>query len=310
MADWIFEYSPAIDIKIKSVIPEVLGVKVKSLERISQGEVNYVYKIKTENQIVLARIARYKNWPDINKIKWIFNKLEEKGILHPKILFSDTSSEYFRFGFIITEWVNGKDGMSLIRKGKLSRKTAVGKIAETLRKIHQVNIDGFGKFNGSGKGEYISWEESLFSFLKDSKYRLAVEEGGYKENLNEKGIEEMKRIIKELNYQPKSVLTHQDTTPENAIFNKEETTLIDWDNAIGSSWIDDVAWITFWMGKKARRWFLEVYKSQEPLDLIEKVERVIHLRLAISLIPYYLYSTKNYKAVERMKRKLRRLLLI
>ena len=195
MADWIFEHSPAIDIKVKNVIPEVLGVKAKSLERISQGEVNYVYKIKTENQIVLARISRYKNWPDINKLKWIFNKLEKKGIPHPKILFSDTSSKYFRFGFMITEWVDGKDGMSLIREGTLSRKMAVGKIAETLRKVHKVSIDGFGKFNGNGKGEYTTWEESLFSFLEDSKYRKAAGDGVYKENLNGKGIQEMKKII-------------------------------------------------------------------------------------------------------------------
>ena len=309
MIDWIFEYSPEIDLKVKSVIPEVLGIKVKSLERISQGEVNYVYKVETERQMLLVRIARYKNWPDIRKLGWIFNKLEEKGISHPKILFSDTSSKHFRFGFMITEWVDGKDGMSLIREGNLSRKRAVGKIAETLRKVHKVSIDGFGKFNGNGKGEYTTWEESLFSFLEDSKYRKAAEDGVYKENLNEKGIQEMKKIIKKLNYQPKPVLTHQDTTPENAIFNGG-VTLIDWDNAIGSSWIDDVAWITFWMGKKARRWFLEVYRPQEPLDLIEKVERVIHIRLAITLIPYYLFSTKNYRAVEKMKRKLRRLVLI
>src|SRR3989344_9304254 len=279
MIDWIFEYSPEIDLK------------VKSLERISQGEVNYVYKVETERQMLLVRIARYKNWPDIRKLGWIFNKLEEKGISHPKILFSDTSSKYFRFGFMITEWVDGKDGMSLIREGNLSRKMAVGKIAETLRKVHKVSIDGFGKFNGNGKGEYTTWEESLFSFLEDSKYRKAAGDGVYQENLNEKGIQEMKKIIKKLNYQPKPVLTHQDTTPENAIFNGG-VTLIDWDNAIGSSWIDDVAWITFWMGKKAQRWFLEGYKPQEPLDLIEKVERVIHMRLAITLLPYYLYSTK------------------
>ena len=309
MIDWIFEYSPEIDLKVKSVIPEVLGIKVKSLERISQGEVNYVYKVETERQMLLVRIARYKNWPDIRKLGWIFNKLEEKGISHPKILFSDTSSKYFRFGFMITEWVDGKDGMSLIREGTLSRKMAVGKIAETLRKVHKVSIDGFGKFNGNGKGEYTTWEESLFSFLEDSKYRKAAGDGVYKENLNEKGIQEMKKIIKKLNYQPKPVLTHQDTTPENAIFNGG-VTLIDWDNAIGSSWIDDVAWITFWMGKKARRWFLEVYRPQEPLDLIEKVEKIIHVRLAITLIPYYLFSTKNYRAVEKMKRKLRRLVLI
>ena len=309
MIDWIFEYSPEIDLKVKSVIPEVLGIKVKSLERISQGEVNYVYKVETERQMLLVRIARYKNWPDIRKLGWIFNKLEEKGISHPKILFSDTSSKHFRFGFMITEWVDGKDGMSLIREGNLSRKMAVGKIAETLRKVHKVSIDGFGKFNGNGKGEYTTWEESLFSFLEDSKYRKAAGDGVYKENLNEKGIQEMKKIIKKLNYQPKPVLTHQDTSPENAIFNGG-VTLIDWDNAIGSSWIDDVAWITFWMGKKAQRWFLEGYKPQEPLDLIEKVEKVNHFRLAITLLPYYLYSTKNYKAAERMKRKLKGLVSI
>lgn len=310
MSNQILEYSPEIDEKIAEVVSRVLNEKVKDVKRINQGEVNYVYKVETKKQTVLIRVARYKNWPDINKLTWIFKKLAKKDIAHPKVLFSDTSSEYFKFGFLISEWIDGKDGMSLIREGKLSRKMAVEKIAETLRKTHQVSIDGFGKFNGNGKGEYMTWEESLFSFLKDPKYKKAIGDGAYKENLNEKGIKEMKRIIKEIDYEPESVLTHQDTTPENAIFNKGRTILIDWDNAIGSSWIDDVAWITFWMGKKARRWFLKVYRPKDPLDLIEKVERIIHLRLAISLIPYYLYSTKNYKAAERMKRKLKSLVLI
>ena len=308
MADWILESSPEIDIKVKNVIPEVLGVKVKSVERINQGEVNYVYKVKTENQTFLVRVARYKDWPDIEKLTWIFKNLAEKGIAHPKVLFSDTSSKYFKFGFMISEWVDGIDGMTLIKEGRLSRKKAVEKIAKALQKIHQIDIGGFGEFNGEGKGKYETWEESLFSFFKNSKYKKAVKNGVYGKDLHIKGAEAMKKIIKELNYKPKSVLTHQDPTPENAIFYKDKITFIDWDNAKGSVWIEDLAWITFWMGKKARRWFLEVYKSEEPLDLIEKVEKVIHVRLAITLIPYYLYSTKNYKTAEKMKRRLRSLI--
>ena len=305
MSDRILEYSPEIDIKIEKVVLEVLGVKVKSLERIREGEVNYVYKVKTENQIILFRIARYKDWPDIEKLTWIFKKLAKNSLTHPKVLFSDTSSKYFKFGFIISEWIYGKDGMALIREGKLSRKTAVEKIAETLQKVHQINIGGFGIFNSEGKGKYKTWEDSLFSFLKDPKYKRAVRTGVYGKDLSEKGALTMKEIIKDLNFEPKSVLTHQDPTPENVIFYKNKIALIDWDNAKGSVWIEDLAWITFWMGKKARRWFLEVYKSEESLDLIEKIEKAIHVRLAITLIPYYLYSTKNHKNAKKMKRRLR-----
>ncbi len=310
MTDRILEYLPEIDKKIEKVIQTVLGVNVINLERIRQGEVNYVYKVKTENQTFLVRVARYKDWPDIEKLTWIFKKLAEQSITHPKVLFSDTSSKHFKFGFMISEWVEGKDGMTLIKESRFSRKEAVEKIARILQKIHNINIDGFGTFNDKGKGKYKVWEESLFSFLEDPKYKMAVRAGVYGKGLSEKGALTMKELIKDLDYKPKSVLTHQDPTPENAIFYEDKITLIDWDNAIGSSWIDDLAWITFWMGKEARRWLLEVYKPEEPLGLIEKVERVIHIRLAITLIPYYLYSTKNYKAVEKMKRKLRRLILI
>ncbi len=310
MSDQILEYSPEIDEKIAEVVSRVLNEKVKDVKRINQGEVNYVYKVETEKQTVLVRVARYKDWPDIGKLTWIFKKLAEKGIAHPKVLFSDTSSEYFKFGFLISKWIDGEDGTSLIKEGKFSRKRAVEKITKTLQKIHKINIGRFGEFNGEGKGKYETWEESLFSFFEDSEYKKAVKNGVYGKDLHIKGVETMKKIIKELKYKPKSVFTHQDPTPGNAIFYKDKITLIDWDNAKGSVWIEDLAWITFWMGKKGRRWFLETYKSKEPLDLIKRIERIIHLRLAITLIPYYLYSTKNYKAAEKMKRKLRKLVSI
>lgn len=309
MSDQILEYTPEIDEKIKEVVPKILNTNVKKIERITQGEVNYVYKIETENQALLVRVARYKDWPKIDKLIWISDQLAKVEIPHAKVLFSDTASKYFKFGFIISEWTEGEDGMSLIKRNKLTRKIAVKKIAKTLSKTHKIKVEGFGEFNRDGKAIYKTWEESVFSFLEDSLYKRAVKENKYENHLNRKGIENIKRIIKEINYKPNSVLCHRDPTPENVIFNDDKIVLIDWDNAIGSTWIEDLAWITFWMGKKARNWFFETYKSNEPLSLVEKVERIIHLRLAITNIPYYFYSAKNYKAGERMKRKLRSLVL-
>ena len=309
MSDQILEYTPEIDEKIGKIVPKILNTNVKKIERITQGEVNYIYKIETENQTLLVRVARYKDWPKIDKLIWISDQLAKVEIPHAKVLFSDTSSKYFKFGFMIAEWIEGEDGMSLIKRNKLTRKMAVKKIAKILSKTHKIKVEGFGEFNRVGKAIYKTWEESLFSFLEDSLYKRAVKENKYEDHLNRKGIENMKKIIKEINYKLDPVLSHQDPTPENAIFNDDKIVLVDWDNAIGSTWIEDLAWITFWMGKEARNWFLETYKSNEPLNLVEKVERIIHLRLAITNIPYYFYSAKNYKAGERMKRKLRSLVL-
>jgi aminoglycoside phosphotransferase (APT) family kinase protein len=171
MSDWILEYSPEVDKKIAKVIPKVLGVAVKNIERIKQGEVNYVYKVETEDKNILVRVSRYKDWPNIDKLNWISRQLARKDILQSRVLFSDTSSNYFKFGFMITEWINGEDGMSLIKEGKLSRKRAVEKIAETLQKIHEISVEGFGEFNGEGEGKFRSWEENLFSFVEDEKYK-------------------------------------------------------------------------------------------------------------------------------------------
>ena len=68
MSDQILEYSPEIDEKIAEVVSRVLNEKVKDVKRINQGEVNYVYKVETEKQTVLVRVARYKDWPDIGKL--------------------------------------------------------------------------------------------------------------------------------------------------------------------------------------------------------------------------------------------------
>ena len=309
MSDQIFEYTPEIDKRVGEVVPKILNTNVKKIKRITQGEVGYVYKIETENQTLLVKVARYKDWPKIDKLLWISDQLIKVEIPHAKVLFSDTSSKYFKFGFMIVEWIEGEDGTYLIKRSKLTRKTAVKKIAKTLSKIHKIKVEGFGEFNRVGKAIYKTWEESLFSFLEDSPYKRAVNENKYEGHLNQKGIEDIKRIIKEINYKPDSVLSHQDPTPENAIFNNGKIVLVDWDNAISSTWIEDLAWITFWMGKKARSWFLEEHQSNESLSLVEKVERIFHLRLAITTIPYYFYSAKNHKAGEEMKRKLRSLVL-
>jgi aminoglycoside phosphotransferase (APT) family kinase protein len=308
MSNQILEYSPEIDKKIFQVIPQILGVNVKRIIRISQGEVNYVYKVETENQVVLVRIARYKNWPDIGKLTWIFEQLTKRNIPHAEILFSDTSSKYFKFGFMINKWIDGEDGMSLIKEGKITRRKAIEKIARTLLKLHQITIQGFGDFDGDGQARYRTWKESLLYFLKDASYRRAVKEGKYENNLNIKGIKMMNKLVTEANYEPRSVLVHRDAMPENAVFSPEAVVLIDWDDAIGSTWIEDLAWITYWMGEESRAWFLGVYKTNEPLELIKKVEKIIHLKLAITLIPYYVYATKNYEAADRMKNRLKTLI--
>ncbi len=309
MADQIFEYTPEIDQKVERAVSETLNEHVKKTERISQGEDNYVYKVKTNDQIVMTRVARYKDWPRIDKLLWISKQLIKTKIPHAKILFSDTSSEYFKFGFMIVEWIEGDDGMSLIKRNKLSRKSAVKKIAKTLSSVHKIKVKGFGEFDKNGKGKYKTWENHIFSFLEDPLYKRAVREKKYKNSSNEMGVENMKKIIKQINYKSESVLTHQDPTPENAIFNNDKAILIDWDDAVGSSWIEDLAWITFWMGQRAQSWFLETHKPNEPLDLIKRIERIIHLKLAITLLPYFLYLAKNDKNADRMNKKIRSLVL-
>ena len=183
MSNQIFEYTPKIDEKIGEVVPKILNTNVKKIERITQGEVNYVYKIETENKTLLVRVARYKDWPKIDKLIWISGQLAKVEIPHAKVLFSDTSSKYFKSGFMISEWIEGEDGMSLIKRNKLTRKMAVKKIARTLSKTHKIKIEGFGEFNRTGKAIYKTWEESAFSFLEDSLYKRAVKENKYENRI-------------------------------------------------------------------------------------------------------------------------------
>lgn len=306
MSIQLLEYSPKIDKKLKKAAQEILKIEVNKVERIRQGEVNYVYKIKTRNKNFLARVPRYKNWPNIEKLQFVFKKLSEKNIPHPRIVFLDTSSTYFEFGLIIFEWINGKNGKTLISEGKLSQKKAVREIAKTLSKVHKIKINGFGEFDKNGKGNYKNWEEQVLSFTEDDLYKRAVKEGKYKNSLNKKGLDTIKNILSDFNYKPEPALVHKDPTPENVIFRNEKVTFVDWDNASGSTWIEDLAWITFWEGKKVKGWFIEAYRPKEQLDLINRVEKIIHIRLAVTNVPYFLYLAKNKEGADEMIRRLQK----
>src|SRR3989338_4224693 len=99
----IFEYSKEIEKKLPTAIHAILGLNVTGVSKIEQGVMNYVFKIETEEGLLLARVFGKKDAVDVDKLQWIDQQLEQKEINRSKVLGYSKSDEFFPHGFMISE---------------------------------------------------------------------------------------------------------------------------------------------------------------------------------------------------------------
>ena len=136
----IFPYNKSIDKKIKVAVAKVLDTKVLSAHKIKSGEINHVYKVSTSKGFFVARVFRYDDWPENGKLEWIEKQLGRLKVPHAKMVYYSKSKTFFPNGFMISEYVEGVDGTSAVKKGIITEYELYYKFGELSRKIHKIKI--------------------------------------------------------------------------------------------------------------------------------------------------------------------------
>ncbi len=299
------EYSSGIDNKINEAVKDVLFENVESFERLTHGEQNYVYKVKTQDNTYILRVFRSRDWPEESKPLWIESQFKTYNIPHAKTLFQTRNAKHFKFGFMISEFIDGVNGEEAIKTGLISFEDFHIKLFELLSKIHAISIKKFGLIN-AGEGEFETYQQYRFQDFQEYKTDILTIPDFDISLLNKaEGI--ISSSYKDISEYP--VLVHGDPTPDNSILTKDgQVILVDWDDARAGWWFDDMAWLIYCGSHISESGTLKerkelFYKLSPELQnqnrqKLEDFQKVFDLSKQVGLIRYYYFSQKNIEEYE------------
>ena len=305
----ILEYNIEFDHKLEKVLRNIFNRNLY-VERINQGEVNYAYKVFYKNNIPLyhARIFRYEGHPDIDKLVWISEELSQRNIPQSKIVYYDKSSENFLNGFMVSEWIEGKNGWQYIEDGDFSLKDFTLETSKILSKVHKIQTSSFGWLYGKGLGYYDTYENRIIKLPEKEEYRKLVNEGIVEEKFLMDIVDLLKRAFTKITLPKQPVLVHSDPTPDNVIVKDDGTfVLIDWDDSEGSWWVRDYSYLRYWSDKpeEIKEGFLEGYgdigMDDKELEIAELVEWILQ---SLRLLPYFKFDYVNEERFQKRKKRL------
>ena len=298
---------------LKKAIESDTKYKVGRIKELAGGSMNYVFKVETNQGTVVARIFAKKDFPDCKKLLWIDKALKRAGVDTAGIIFITRKNKPFRFGYMLTEFVEGKDGWSAIRKGDVSLQKYFETFGRLLKRVHAIKITKNCPIKvSSTKGDYGWFKSVLKNFTRESflseKDRIRIQDFV---------INTLTRYARRC----KKVLCHCDPGPQNQIYTKDgRIILIDWDLAEIDIFFRDFSVITIdnkkmdLFGKRQavtdlfQRAFLRGY-GQTRFTSIE-IQRAIDAHHIISHVYNALACPTIGKRADRYKRTIKEILKI
>ena len=313
----LFKYNKLIDKKIAKAVAETLKEDILSVKKMTGGEVNHVYKIRTSQRLVIARVFMKPKQPSFKKLSWIEAQFKRNNITYPGIIFFSRGRKYFPNGWMISEYIEGITLADAIKKNIFTYEQSYFERGKMLKQVHKVKVGGFGDLN-EGKGDYSNFIEGR---LKRTRSLLR----GYKDkNIFGKDIYKQIEKIVSLELSPyksrfKPVIVHGDAARDNIIWTGNKFVLIDWDNAAASIALEEWTILSYWWyfesrftkadTKKFTKAFFKGYGNPgfNTKEIIH-IERALHILRCVELLNYFYFIAGNIKYFNHVKVKLLELL--
>ncbi len=134
------KHNLTVDKTLKSAIERDTKYKVVRIKKLLGGSMNQVFKVETDQGTIVARVFSKKDFPDIKKLIWIDNALQKASIDTAKILFCTKKTKPFRFGYMLVEFVEGKNGWNAIRSDEISLQRYFERFGTIVKRIHAVKF--------------------------------------------------------------------------------------------------------------------------------------------------------------------------
>ncbi len=238
MENDLLPYDESMIDDVKTTVEKILNCKAEKVTKFVTGTMNHVFKIETDESVVVARIFGKQNFPNCEKLIWVDDILRTHDISTARILHCEKGQIPFKHGYMLMEFVGGKNGRSAIKDGDISFEDYFIKFGELMRRIHAIRLTEDGAIKLSLFDGGYDWLDSVLAdcMVKGSFSTIDI-------------IKVKKFIVESLTkYQTrfKSVLCHCDTGLQNHIYTPSgEIVLIDWDFAEAGSLFRDLSVLTF-----------------------------------------------------------------
>lgn len=257
---------------------------------------NDVYIIEDKGKEYILKFYKSKNWPEDGKNIYVNSLLEKHGIRHAKIIDYNRNCNISKGGYILEEKIKGNS--IDLNNLPLSDGTLYYKhLAQFIKTVHLITFKKYGWIN-NGAPYYNSFVNFLVSEIKEHSESL-IKEKHMTEFMLEKICNRMKSSLETQEITP--CLCHGDLSLRNAIWDGEQLTLIDYDDAMALPNYADIARLTFDMReypnyKEFREIFLKSYfNSSKQEKQFEQFEKIYHLYCCIDWIDFSISKGYDYK---------------
>lgn len=308
-----YDHKKSIDERIVSAVEQVLGVNVRDSKKMTNGEINHVYKIITSKNTIIARVFRYAAHPADGMLQWIEKQLIKYKIPHAKLLYYSRDSQHFPNGFMISEFVDGLNGSQDYELGIHTLAQSYEQSGKILRKIHKIKAKRYGKIN-HGKGECADYLEMELKQVKEKLTDL-IKHKALPVDTTVRTNQTIKASLEPYINTFCPTLIHGDASRENSIWAKGKNfILVDWDNASFSIWLRDFIEYSWWWlhlpewkseakRKTARKAFFDGYGKVEytPKE-IDNIQHGLLLIKSVEKLHYYFFDRKDIKNFNLVKK--------
>lgn len=284
-------------LRLGRAVFEIFGEKAEELSDLTHGDIHWVYKVRTRNRNLLARVPRSPDWPDSKKLPAVYGLLDGARIPHARLLFRDRTKKFFPCGLEISEYVEGQNGRAAILKKKISFSDFHRRLGALVKRAHSIKLQKFGSLTtGKTSADFLACR-----FHKLDENLLKFRGQDFTPNLGPKIKLKVSQLFAGAKSKIAPVLVHGDPTPDNCVFTPQgKIVLVDWDNAHGGFWLEDFAWLTYFgshlsfIGSREKRRlmlyasFLKTHgRGGLSLPQIEKMEKGLHILQAVAMMEYY-----------------------
>jgi Ser/Thr protein kinase RdoA (MazF antagonist) len=231
----IYKYDKTIDSKVAEAVSKILKVQVFNCTKFPKGEVNHVYKIETNKGNFVARVFRYRDWPEKDKLPWIEKQLAKSKIPHAKILYYSRSDRFFPNGLMIQTYLEGPLGTEALKRKLLSHKALYYKMGQLAARLHKITCRQLGSPTEK-KIQKVSYTQLQLRVASRMLSKL-TKQGVIQKSALTKVQNTIQQTFQDLEAKLHPVLLHGDLSESNVIVDKKfQLTLIDWDNAKAGIW--------------------------------------------------------------------------
>lgn len=250
--------------RLISLVEGVMSAQVTSLERVTAGYVNEVYRAKlASSQTVIVRIRR-RGGVSFASEAWALDACRRVGVPVPAVYAVTTLDGDEPLEVMVLEQVQGQPlGDVWSNLTESSREQIMGYLGTALHAQHEIEVDGWGRRDENGSWEHTDWESRAATAVLDRAADMPVLRGAGLTEAEADALMEVVRVMPSFSA-PSSVLCHGDLGMDHVFVNDALTLtgVIDFGMWQGGPRELDFAVLTMYHPDVQLAWFEEHYRNK------------------------------------------------